>query len=105
MGMPRTANASRQTRALLAEFAAHPSAWRYGYELCKATGISTGTLYPSLSRLADQGLLETSWKPPAEPGRPPRHAYRLTSAGLQFARTQASAPMRSRVRRPSEAEA
>ncbi len=94
MCMPRTANASVQTRRLLAEFALHPQAWRYGYDLSKATGVSSGTLYPALGRLTDQGLLEAEWRPSLEPGRPPRHAYRLTAQGLAFAKTQAERPHR-----------
>jgi len=63
-----------------------PRSWQYGYELCKETGLSSGTLYPLLMRLSDQGLLESHWQEPERPGKPPRHAYRLTSKGLAFAR-------------------
>jgi PadR family transcriptional regulator PadR len=47
-------------------------------------------LYPMLMRLEDRGLLEAQWETP-EPGRPPRHMYRLTSRGLQYARQSVSA--------------
>ena len=93
--MSRTSNASTQTRRLLAELAQHPQAWRYGYELCKATGLKSGTLYPTLARLSEQGLLESEWRASLELGRPPRHAYRLTSSGFAFARTQAERPIRA----------
>ena len=86
MGMARTPNRSRQTRALVAALAARPRAWHYGYELAKHTGLASGTLYPLLIRLSDQGLLESQWQDPDRPGRPPRHAYRLTSSGLALAR-------------------
>ena len=59
----------------------------YGYDLSKNTGLSSGTLYPLLMRLSDQGLLESQWQKPERPGKPPRHVYRLTSEGLAFART------------------
>ena len=95
MRMSRTANASAQTRRLLAEFAEQPQAWRYGYELCKVTGVKSGTLYPTLARLGDQGLLEAEWCASPEPGRPARHAYRLTTAGLAFARMQGQRPSRT----------
>jgi len=52
----------------------------------KETGLSSGTLYPLLMRMTDQGLVEAEWHPPSQPGRPPRHAYRLTAAGVQLAR-------------------
>lgn len=101
--MTRPANASSQTRVLLARFADQPQAWRYGYELTKLTGLGSGTLYPTLARLADQGLLESEWRPSLQPGRPPRHAYRLTSAGLEFARAQSAKPAQPSKSRSREA--
>jgi PadR family transcriptional regulator PadR len=59
--MTRPVNASRQTRKLLSALAAKPRAWRHGYELSKQTGLTSGTLYPSLMRLSDQGFLESKW--------------------------------------------
>ncbi len=64
-----------------------PQDWRYGYELMEITGIASGTLYPMLIRLCDQGNLEAQWVPAPREGRPPRHAYRLTPSGLALART------------------
>jgi DNA-binding PadR family transcriptional regulator len=34
-------------------------------------------------------LLEAQWREANESGKPPRHIYRLTRAGLVFAREQA----------------
>ena len=59
--------------------------WRHGYELMKETGVHSGTLYPLLMRMTDQGLVEAEWREPERAGRPPRHAYRLTVAGVRFA--------------------
>jgi PadR family transcriptional regulator PadR len=87
--MARPQNASRQTRAVLAYMLAEPAAWRHGYELSKATGLRSGTLYPLLKRLADQGLLTSGWRGPALPGRPPRHVYRLSEQGMDLAQAQA----------------
>ena len=84
--MPRPSNISPQTRRVLASFAAQPQAWRYGYELSRETGLKSGTLYPLLMRLGDQGLLESEWRPAEQAGRPPRHAYRLTGLGARAAR-------------------
>ena len=86
--MPRTPNISPQTRTVLTALAAQPQAWRYGYDLSRETALKSGTLYPLLIRLADQGLLEAEWRPPLQPGRPARHAYRLTGAGLSLAAAQ-----------------
>jgi PadR family transcriptional regulator, regulatory protein PadR len=87
--MARKPNSSPQTRGLLAAMLRKPRAWYYGYELSRDTGLSSGTLYPLLMRLSDQGLLESHWQEPERPGKPPRHVYRLTSEGLAFARSTA----------------
>ena len=87
--MPRSSNVSAQTRRVLAALAAQPQAWRYGYDLLKEMGLASGTLYPLLIRLSDQGLLESEWRPSLKPGRPPRHAYRLTASGAALAAVQA----------------
>lgn len=76
---------SRQTARLLGALLSDPSRWRYGYDLTKELGLQSGTLYPLLIRLTEQGLLESEWQPATRPGRPPRHAYRLTHAGISFA--------------------
>jgi DNA-binding PadR family transcriptional regulator len=75
-----------QTRAVLDCLSLRPFEWQHGYELGKATGLKSGTLYPLLIRLHERGLVEAEWKPPEVPGRPARHVYRLTAAGLALAR-------------------
>ena len=54
-------------------------------------GMQAGSMYPILMRLADRGLLETSWETERVAGRPPRHLYRLTGPGLAYA-TATAAP-------------
>jgi DNA-binding PadR family transcriptional regulator len=78
---------SPQTLLILEAFFDRPAEWKYGYDLSRSTGLKSGTLYPILIRLADRKLLETSWEA-GEPGRPPRHMYRFTPEGMQFARGQ-----------------
>ena len=97
--MPRTPNSSAQTRELLTAMMCQPRTWQYGYELSKQTGLKSGTLYPLLIRLNDQGLLESEWEEPERPGKPARHAYKLTPSGLAFARTIASPNTLSTIRR------
>ena len=87
--MPRTRSFSAQARRVLAIMAEAGGQWCHGYDLCQQAGIKSGTLYPLLIRLETQGYLEAQWQAPASPGRPPRHAYRLTAAGLQLARAHA----------------
>jgi len=86
--MPRKSNNSRQTRALLAALLERAQMWRHGYDLSKETALKSGTLYPLLMRLSEQGLLESRWQEPERSGLPPRHVYRLTATGLALAREQ-----------------
>jgi PadR family transcriptional regulator, regulatory protein PadR len=95
----RSRRPSPQTVKVLAALAAAPAAWRYGYELGLEVGLQSGSLYPILVRLRDRDLLEATWEDGPSLGRPPRHLYRLTSGGLEYAAvhaTQATARQRSR---------
>ena len=83
--MSRNRKPSKQMRALLDALSRRRPEWRHGYDLMKATGLASGTLYPLLMRMTDQGLVEAQWCEPAQPGRPARHAYRLTAAGFALA--------------------
>ena len=76
---------SAQTLSVLAALCDQPSQWQHGYALAKQTGLKSGTLYPILIRLADRGLVEACWQDEPAPGRPRRHLYRLTAAGLASA--------------------
>jgi len=76
---------SAQTLSVLAALCDQPSEWQHGYALAKQTGLKSGTLYPILIRLADRGLVEACWQDEPQPGRPRRHLYRLTAAGLASA--------------------
>jgi PadR family transcriptional regulator PadR len=78
---------SPQTIQVFGAFLEAPREWRYGYDISRDTDLKSGTLYPILMRLADHKLLETNWEA-SEPGKPPRHMYRLTAEGLRFAREQ-----------------
>ena len=102
--MGRKSIHSSQTDRLLAVLLEDAQAWRHGYALMKQTGLQSGTLYPILLRLCDQGLLEAQWREADKPGKPPRHVYRLTPAGLAFALRQV-APSRKRITSLREAKA
>src|ERR671937_2612043 len=58
---------------------------RYGFDLVRALAdvdgmvTSEGTIYPLLSRLRRDGLVETTWR--ESPTGPPRRYYRLTQSG------------------------
>jgi PadR family transcriptional regulator PadR len=81
--MQRDRPPSQQTINVLRALVADPARWRYGYDLATEVHLKSGSLYPILVRLADRGLLETSWEPGLD-GRPPRHLYRLTPTGREF---------------------
>ena len=84
--MERNRRPSAHTLLLLEALSKRPRKWHYGYELSQITSLKSGTLYPILMRLSDRGQLESQWQPAEQPGRPPRHLYRLTTAGEAFAR-------------------
>jgi PadR family transcriptional regulator PadR len=58
---------------------------RYGFDLVRGLAemdgmvTSEGTIYPLLSRLRRDGLVESTWQ--ESPSGPPRRYYRLTQAG------------------------
>jgi DNA-binding PadR family transcriptional regulator len=117
---------TRPLERLLTAMLADPSAPRYGYDLMRATGLASGTLYPMLSRLQAQGLVAAAWEPvPAEEaalaggaaggtagagrdqgggqraagaGRPPRKYYWLTGDGVQAARRELDRAQRESAR-------
>ena len=103
--MPRIPHTSPQTLLLFEALLDDPQRWRYGYDLSKETALASGTLYPILMRLTEQQLLETRWEPSEEPGRPPRHVYRLSADGFALAQQRLAAaadasPARTRRARP-----
>lgn len=80
---------SPQTLAVLAALSG--GGWRYGLEIAADTDLKSGSLYPILIRLAERGLLESRWQAPERPGRPARHAYRITAEGHTVLNTAPSA--------------
>ena len=73
---------------VLRVFLDDPSAHHYGYDLMKATKLASGTLYPMLARLQEEGVLTSAWGPPPEDGRPPRKVYEMTGEGVRIARQE-----------------
>ncbi len=67
--------------------AALTSSERYGFDLVRSLAevdgmvTSEGTIYPLLSRLRRDGLVETTWR--ESPSGPPRRYYRLTKEGRE----------------------
>lgn len=74
---------SSETAAVLAYFLQMPDTPRYGLEILRSTGVSSGTLYPILLRLERDGVLTSSAgndAPAKHRGRPRRY-YQLTKEG------------------------
>ena len=91
-----TAPLERVLRALLED----PAEPRYGYDLMKAAGLKSGTLYPLLGRLEDEKLVTSAWDTPQQPGQRPRKYYRLTAKGAEVARLELAQVPASRRRAP-----
>ena len=90
---------SPQSIAVLSVLQEARTQWRYGLEISDETDLKSGSLYPILARLAERGLLEGKWLEPEKPGRPARHAYRITGLGreaLSEAKALASSPKLAR---------
>ncbi|HSR40947.1 MAG TPA: PadR family transcriptional regulator, partial [Longimicrobiales bacterium] len=61
----------------------------YGLDVVDATGLPSGTVYPTLGRLEKRGLVRARWENPKlaeEEGRPRRRYYRLTADGKEALR-------------------
>ena len=56
---------------------------RYGYDLMRATGLKSGSIYPALRLLTDAGMVprRRGGIDPAAEGRPARRSYTLTGSG------------------------
>jgi PadR family transcriptional regulator PadR len=94
-----TRRPSRQTVTVLEALATDPGRWRYGYELGQEVELKAGSLYPILMRLGDRELLESTWESDPPAGRPARHLYRLTAAGIEAAAAVALRPQPARAPR------
>jgi DNA-binding PadR family transcriptional regulator len=57
---------------------------RYGFDIIEATGLPSGTVYPTLGRMEKRGFLEARWEDRSlsdQEGRPRRRYYELTEPG------------------------
>jgi len=58
--------------------------YRHGFDILRATGLPSGSVYPLLRRLEDAGLLGSRWEDvddAHDAARPQRRYYALTPAG------------------------
>ena len=74
--------------------------YQFGFDIVDATGLTSGSVYPSLDRLEDLGLVRSSWEDAADAHRekrPPRRYFSLTAQG---ARVLADALAKHRTFKP-----
>ncbi|MER5559674.1 PadR family transcriptional regulator [Streptomyces sp. NPDC002506] len=53
----------------------------WGLSICQTAELGSGTVYPILERLADNGWITSREETDPHPGRPARRYYELTVAG------------------------
>jgi DNA-binding PadR family transcriptional regulator len=88
---------SGATLHVLSVLAERPTDAHYGLDICRATGLKGGTVYPILARLEKAGMVASTWEDidPKVEGRSPRRNYYLTSSGYEFARQALEAAHRT----------
>ena len=84
---PKDPRLSHQTLRVLRVFLNEQPKETAGSDICKQTGLLSGTLYPILMRLERSGWLTSRWEQvdPRNAGRPRRRLYRLTGVGYNKA--------------------
>lgn len=81
---------SLATAQVLSEMLKRPTDEFYGLELIKATGIPSGSLYPIMMRLEDQGWVTSHWED-LEEGKRKRKFYKFTPVGERRASEEVQA--------------
>lgn len=74
----------RMTHPTALVLTALASGCRYGFDVMDVTGLPSGTVYPVLRRLDNEGYVRSEWEESEEArerGRPRRRLYRLTGEG------------------------
>lgn len=75
---------------VLKVFLEDPSQARYGSELMRRTGLTSGTIYLMLARMEEAGLLASAKEDidPRSEGRPARRYYTISGAAVAAVRVQ-----------------
>lgn len=88
-----------QTQMVLRQALQDPDREWYGLQMCEATGLPAGTVYPIIARLEQCGWVESRWEDPGEhvaEGRPRRRYYSFAAGGAEQARISLARAYRSR---------
>jgi PadR family transcriptional regulator PadR len=81
--MPRNRALGAATVAILK---ATQEGHRFGLDIMDATGLPSGTVYPTLARMEARAFVESEWEDEREAsaaGRPRRRYYSLTAEGAR----------------------
>ena len=79
--MPKPVSLSYGSAAILHAIA---SGRQFGFDVMDATGLTSGTVYPTLDRLESAGYLRSTWESETvsrAEGRPARRYFTLTAPG------------------------
>jgi PadR family transcriptional regulator, regulatory protein PadR len=79
--MPRNRALGAATVAILK---AAQEGHRFGLDIMEATGLPSGTVYPTLARMEARSYVESEWEDAGHAkadGRPRRRYYRMTAEG------------------------
>jgi DNA-binding PadR family transcriptional regulator len=59
----------------------------HGFEIMDVAGLPSGTVYPALRRLEQEGMISSAWEDPAiaaREQRPPRRYYEINEFGAEY---------------------
>jgi DNA-binding PadR family transcriptional regulator len=83
--------------------------YSYGFDIMEITGLPSGTVYPALRRMDNDGLIEGAWENEAKAlreERPPRRNYKITRAGkLALTAAEKKYPLIAMFARPKAVKA
>ncbi len=83
--------------------------YSYGFDIMDVTGLPSGTVYPALRRMENDGLIEGSWESEQRAlreERPPRRYYKVTGAGrLALTEAEKKYPLIAQFARPRAVKA
>jgi DNA-binding PadR family transcriptional regulator len=77
-------SSSTLSHAATAVLQAIARGFRHGFDVTRATGLPSGTVYPALRRLEEAGLVTSAWEDhrlARQAQRPPRKYYEVTRRG------------------------
>ena len=83
--------------------------YSYGFDIMEITGLPSGTVYPALRRMDNDGLIEGAWENEAKAlreERPPRRNYKISRSGrLALAAAEKKYPLIAMFARPKAVNA